>query len=512
MRQTIARMSGVLLPVALAVASRAGAQPTYSLSIDGPSSFEGAPGASVDIGGAYDLNLAEAGNDSENGAQGWSISLSSDGVTITSITTEGTVAADVSEGGIRNTGFEVSETTTAFRAGDECAGDGAVSAVVLSFVMNITLAVNESSNIARIETAGTATVSAARETVDVATIAFAQGCQGSGQPVDNNVTWSGQTVSPDRGSLAISCGGCFSGRCDDDTAEAKGLQIVAEGVIVPDSEDGGTAMNPALIGLESAVGAPGSTTVHFAIRSRGLASGVQGWSVSVAGDARLAIVGATTDGTDAADVNGDPPGLRNTGFEVSELTIRSQPGSACDGLEGAVSAVVLSFVMNITLDADGDNRILSLDVESTDAVLVDGSVGGVVQWKDGCQGSGQPVNNVATVGGNTETFGFCQAVTVRFSPLDPGGFAIPCDANRDGKLDLADAVAVVNDLFRDGDSALSFDCVAAYDCSEDGIAEIGDALVIAVGLFGGGPLPPAALAGECTEFDPEACAEPACAL
>ena len=73
-------------------------------------------------------------------------------------------------------------------------------------------------------------------------------------------------------------------------------------------------------------------------------------------------------------------------------------------------------------------------------------------------------------------------------------------------------MAVVNDLFRDGDSALSFDCVAAYDCSEDGIAEIGDALVIAVGLFGGGPLPPAALAGECTEFDPEACAEPACAL
>ena len=507
--------SGIAAAAVLLCASAGYAQPTYSLSIDGPSNSDGAPGASVDIGGAYDLNLAEAGNDSENGAQGWSISLSSDGVTITSITTEGTVAADVSEGGIRNTGFEVSETTTAFRAGDECAGDGAVSAVVLSFVMNITLAVNESSNIARIETAGTATVSAARETVDVATIAFAQGCQGSGQPVDNNVTWSGQTVSPDRGSLTISvtAEACVPPvRCADDTAAANGLQIVAEGVTVPEGEDGGSEADPATMAVESPADASGSTTVHFAIQSRGLGSGVQGWSVSAAGDADLAIVGATTDGTDAADVNGDPPGLRNTGFEVSELTTGSQAGSACDGLNGAVSAVVLSFVMNITLDADGDNRILSLDVESTDAVLVDGSVGGVVQWKDGCQGSGQPVNNVATVGGNTETFGFCQAVTVRFSPLDPGGFAIPCDANRDGKLDLADAVAVVNDLFRDGDSALSFDCVAAYDCSEDGIAEIGDALVIAVGLFGGGPLPPAALAGECTEFDPEACAEPACAL
>ncbi len=101
-------------------------------------------------------------------------------------------------------------------------------------------------------------------------------------------------------------------------------------------------------------------------------------------------------------------------------------------------------------------------------------------------------------------------MSVRFSPLDPGGSAIPCDANRDGKLDLADAVAVVNDLFRDGDSTLSHDCVAAYDCSEDGLADIGDALVIAVGLFGGGPLPTDAVAGVCAEFAPEVCAEDTC--
>ncbi len=510
--------SGIAAAAVLLCASAGYAQPTYSLSIDGPSNSDGAPGASVDIGGAYDLNLAEAGNDSENGAQGWSISISSDGVAITSITTEGTIAADVSEGGIRNTGFEVSETTTAFRAGDECAGDGAVSAVVLSFVMNITLPVNESSNIAKIETAGTATAPdvavpdegpCVSETVDVATIAFAQGCQGSGQPVDNNVTWSGQTVSPDRGSLTISvtAEACVPPvRCADDTAAANGLQIVAEGVTVPEGEDGGSEADPATMAVESPADASGSTTVHFAIQSRGLGSGVQGWSVSAAGDADLAIVGATTDGTDAADVNGDPPGLRNTGFEVSELTTGSQAGSACDGLNGAVSAVVLSFVMNITLDADGDHRVLSLDVESTAAVPAEGSVGGVVQWKDGCQGSGQPVNNVATVGGNTETFGCCQAVDVQFSAPTVRS-AVPCDANSDGKVDLADAVAVVNDLFRDGDSALSLDCVPAYDCSGDGIAEIGDALVIAVGLFSGGPLPPAAIAGECTEYDAVDCAE-----
>jgi len=517
---------GITAAALLLYANAGYAQPTYDLTIDGTSSFSGDAGASVDIGGVYDLNLTEAGNDTVDGAQGWSISVSSDGVAITSITTDGTVAADVNDDppGLRNTGFGVSETTTAFREGGECAGDGAVSAIVLSFVMNITLPVNESSNIAKIETAGSAdapavelteeTVDCERVTAEVASISFVQGCQGAGQPVDNNVTWQGQTIGPTLGSLAISVTGeeCRPPvRCADDTAEANGLQIVAEGADAGDSENGGSADDPANIDVESAEGAVGSTTVYFVVQSRGLASGVQGWSLSAAGDDDLSIVGVSTQNTDAADVNDDPPGLRNTGFEVSELTTASEPGSACDGSNGAVSAVVLSFVMSITLDTDGDNRVLGVDVESADVVTADGSVGGVVQWKDGCQGAGQPVNNVATVAGNTETFGCCQVVAVSFTAPQFKN-AIPCDANRDGKVNLADAVAVVNDLFRDGDSTLSHDCVAAYDCSEDGIADISDALVIALGLFGGDPLPASALAGECLMYEPTVCADSTCEL
>jgi hypothetical protein len=459
--------------------------------------------------------------------------VSSDGVTITSITTDGTVAADVSMGGIRNTGFEVSETTTAFRDGDECAGDGAVSAVVLSFVMNITLPANETSTIGKIETAGSADAPSieigdvggnCESIADAGSISFAQGCQGSGQPVDNNVTWMGQTLSPARGTLAlsiISVRHCHDFGCNDTTPG--GLKIfVEEAVLLGDEIFAGGQANPAKVNVDGVEdGGVGATTIYADIVSDLPDTGVQGWSLSVAVSVG-AIVNVTTDGTAAADH--PMGGLRNTGFEVSELTTMSEGGSQCDGLNGAVSAVVLSFVMNITLPPSGSNRVLCLDVEATAEMPgcdlsdpdnpIPGSVSGTIAWKDGCQGAGQPVHNVATVAGNTVAFACCQTVSVCFNGTcaPPVSFALPCDANFDGKVDLADAVAVVNDLFRDGDAALSVDCVAAYDCSQDGVADISDALVIALGLFGGGPLPAAALAGECEEFDAASCGVGACAF
>jgi len=526
---------GFTAAAVLVFASAGYAQPNYALTIDGESSFRGDSGASVDLGGSYDLNLTEADNDGADGAQGWSISVTSDGVAITGITTEGTVAADVSMGGLRNTGFEVSETTTAFRDGDECAGDGAVSAVVLSFVMNITLPTNETSTIGKIETAGSADAPAVEldgsgdcvsDTADAGSISFAQGCQGSGQPVDNNVTWMGQTISPTRGSLALSVSAeiCPITNCNESTPG--GLKIyIEDAVLSGDEVTSGGPDNPGKINVDGlADGEIGSTTIYADIVSDLSDTGVQGWSLSAAvcaGD--IAIVNATTDDTDAADHT--MGGLRNTGFEVSELTTLSEGGSSCDGLNGAVSAVVLSFVMNITLPSSGSNRVLCLDVEATAEMPacdlsdeenpVAGSVSGTIAWKDGCQGAGQPVNNVATVAGNTVAFACCQTVSVCFNgTCITSANAVPCDANRDGKVDLADAVTIVNDLFRDGDSDLSYDCVAAYDCDEDGLATIGDALAAAVGLFAGGPLPAAGLAGECVEYSSDSglCDESSCEL
>ncbi|MCB9769213.1 MAG: hypothetical protein H6752_13530 [Candidatus Omnitrophica bacterium] len=74
---------------------------------------------------------------------------------------------------------------------------------------------------------------------------------------------------------------------------------------------------------------------------------VQGWSLSVGSDCHF--LDATTQGTIGADVNDDPPGIRNTGFENTQLVDPNLNGQG----EGTVSAVVLSFTMPIVLESGG---------------------------------------------------------------------------------------------------------------------------------------------------------------
>ena len=56
----------------------------------------------------------------------------------------------------------------------------------------------------------------------------------------------------------------------------------------------------------------------LAITENPTEAGAQGWSISLAGDSDLEIVGISVDGTAAADE--DEGGLRRGGFEKSELT------------------------------------------------------------------------------------------------------------------------------------------------------------------------------------------------
>ncbi|MHC4745403.1 MAG: LamG domain-containing protein, partial [Planctomycetota bacterium] len=118
----------------------------------------------------------------------------------------------------------------------------------------------------------------------------------------------------------------------------------------------------------------------------------QAWSISVTGE-NCTIVDATTQGTVGADIHDNPPGLRNTGYEATELT--SGPDN-----EGAVSAVVLSFVLPVTLDpATGPHDLLKLTVEAT--VPAKGVSICRVYLLDGLQGSNQPVSNRITANGST---------------------------------------------------------------------------------------------------------------
>ena len=142
--------------------------------------------------------------------------------------------------------------------------------------------------------------------------------------------------------------------------------------------------------------------------------------------------------------------------------------------------------MPITLDGSGTAGILNITVASSDPVEDDSQVVRVV-WEDGLVGAGQPVDNVATVSGATADFCTCQAAAVNFVPIVFPSFR-RCDPNDDGQSDIADAIYIVNGLFRGGAAAT---CLASVDCNDDGLNDVSDALYNIAYRFSGGPAPAA---------------------
>ncbi len=230
-------------------------------------------------------------------------------------------------------------------------------------------------------------------------------------------------------------------------------------------------------------GTLGAAAVHVTMQSN-LANGVQGWSLSLALEGDLLLTGATTAGTAAADVS--QGGIRNGGFEVTELV----DPTLNDQGQGAVSAVVLSFTMPVTLDPVGSVRILSLDVTAN--VLQPEGEGALIEgdllWRDDMQGAGQPVQNVATVSGATQDFGCLENAHISFlSQAAPEvSEFIRCDPNDDGRSNIADAIWIVNELVRKGRATT---CPAAADCNSDDNRDLTDAVFAIAYQFQAGAAP-----------------------
>ena len=177
---------------------------------------------------SLDCVLTTSNNPTEGGVQAWSISVAAEGATITNITTDGTAGAEVADGGLRNMGFEKSETTdnsgTAAGGNNNCEGlSGAVSAVVLSFESPATLEIEGSAVVARVDIeAGAPDAPGNCSTVNVF---YADGCRGSGQPVRNSVTLNTATFIPE------------IGRCSFDVCSARVEDCDSEG----DEDENGLA-------------------------------------------------------------------------------------------------------------------------------------------------------------------------------------------------------------------------------------------------------------------------------
>lgn len=251
---------------------------------------------------------------------------------------------------------------------------------------------------------------------------------------------------------------------------------------------------PKLSTVYAAEGDIGTATVHAAIVSNGIAAGgVQGWSLSALVTGGIP-TGANLDGTSGADVS--QGGLRSVGFEKTEVVDPDRN----EGALGAVSAVVLSFTMPVTLSGSGTAGVLNIEIATSEPLGAEPQEVRVA-WQDGLVGAGQPVANVATVSGATADFCTCQAADVVFERVVYPSF-LRCDPNDDGQSNIADAIFIVNSLFRGGAAAT---CLASVDCNGDGLNDVSDALYNIAFRFSGGPAPsaPYPSCGEAGDVDCE---------
>jgi len=483
MRRTDAFLFAILFVSSTAIDA---GDPTFTLGFRAPERVDVAPGgtARFEAVGVLTTSGLEAGSP---GAQGWAVSLVADDCALVGITTDFTASADVSAGGLRDTGFAVAELTNRSGPGTPCDGRaGAVSAVVLSFVMPITLPAVGPADIFRVE------VEASDDPTGVrcaCSLAYANGCQGSGQPVTNAITFGGETFTPVLESVSVAS--CALPTCTDAPINLA-VTDVSSGSVSADVSllDGIDADRDFVVFART--GAVPRVRLFAALVSSGLEIGVQGCSLAgvVRGDG--VPVEVSQAGTAAADVNDDPPGQRNTGFAVAELVDPAREpssgplaGAGPQG-QGFVCALVLSFVMPIALPRTGTATVLGFTIEAIRPVD-ETPIVAFVEWRDGLQGSGQPVSNVATTGGVTRTYCTCQRARVEFIVVDDPVF-LRCDPNGDGESDIADAVWIVNALFRDGPES---GCADADDCNDDGVVDLSDATFgVAYQFQGGAPPPP----------------------
>jgi hypothetical protein len=436
----------------------------------------------------------------------------------TGTTIDGTAAGEFPDG-LRKSGFGVVQRVDPTKIHPDTGmpqGKGVVSAIVLSFTLPITLA-----------PVGTATVLSVELIADrvptpaspvVAQITWRDNMTGEGQPVQNVATVGGDTANfCECRPLTVTFVG--EGKKppppEDDCAEQQSFIVVhgQSGAIAPTRHQvtGQVFVNET---KELNVTVPAGTAgarqqVFLGISSRLPAGGLQGWSLSasITGDVTPEIegmpadekatppipampTGTTIDGTAAGEF---PDGLRKSGFAVVQRVdpTKIHPDTNQPQGKGVVSAVVLSFTLPITLAPVGTATVLAVELIADRAPAAGAPVTGRINWFDNMTGEGQPVQNVATVGGDTANFCACRALTVRFQ-VDDGKVEkdrfIRGDPNDDGKENIADAIWIINELFRGGPATA---CQNAADANGDDQVNLSDAMYIIMHQFQGGAAPPA---------------------
>ena len=168
----------------------------------------------------------------------------------------------------------------------------------------------------------------------------------------------------------------------------------------------------------------------------------------------------------------DHGGFNNTSLALPENN---------DGKSGAVTAIVLCFGCPNVLPETEVAPILALTVEGEKEAV------GHVKYAEGLVGGGEPVANVLTVNGASAPI--CNLDLAQLSVSIAAGKTFRrADANDDGKVNIADPIWIISELFRGGPAT---GCQATADANADTVIDLADATYIINYQFLGGDAPPA---------------------
>ena len=441
----------------------AAAQDVFSLQFQGPEYLAGEEG--MVVRGSFSVTLTQFGAGS--GAQAWSFGATSSASTVVGATTAGTRADVVENGGLRQDGFEKTETIDPARNDGR---SGAVSAVVLSFAERVRL-VSSQSVIASIDVDFPLSLGSGS-----ATLSFEEGLRGSGLPVKLAVTQEGNTKVPILLSRAVELlgappgSGCcampfnigFSTRVLRGMPPFEGLEGVG-----PTCHAGDGVIDHAV------PGGPRKVYLNVVSDLDGKSGGVAGWAFSVTIEGGGDMLSATTSGT-AADRK-ENGGLFFQGFNKTHVIDPFKN----DGLKGAVTGCVLSLTEDVSLPLRGTESVLALEVSGPEGATSLLSAGRHLL------SGGQPVRSQLTVGEKSRFPCNVKEARLRIRHLPSQPF-IRGDGNGDLGLDIADPVWLVASIYHDGPPA---PCPDAADSNDDGLVDASDVVYLIEYLFRAGDAP-----------------------
>ena len=174
--------------------------------------------------------------------------------------------------------------------------------------------------------------------------------------------------------------------------------------------------------------------------------------------------------------------------------------------DGWIAGVVYSFTGGVTATFENATEVISADYETGGSMAGDETgATATLTWSNDL--GSPPVSNVMVVGGASLDAAF-EDGAIALNPVVTVDF-IRGDANADARVNIADGVWIINELFLGGPAN---PCPISSDSNGDGNTDAGDAIYIFNYRFLDGPMPtaPYPSCGQVGDQTPEDCAASAC--